>query len=249
MNPNQIYLSWRSSKLNSLFTRVGNKRSPESHLKKYYPDVRVWALCVLQESRHYSRRESSAQVRGLVGIITNVIKAHFPTLSYGSPSSLPPEINHKFTPQLPWRNCLQLQLPYQIIDRILLGPTISDFMCFVGKDLYRSSFQLLSLGLACRVAGTQRFFFSSSVFIHTGLLSEGSAHLSPPVSAHCISKLIAHSDKSCPEDTRVRCWIFILNKKRGFNLRKKEKQINPKTYSNLFFFYFSRCALWQRKML
>lgn len=186
MNPNQIYLSWRSSKLNSLFTRVGNKRSPESHLKKYYPDVRVWALCVLQESRHYSRRESSAQVRGLVGIITNVIKAHFPTLSYGSPSSLPPEINHKFTPQLPWRNCLQLQLPYQIIDRILLGPTISDFMCFVGKDLYRSSFQLLSLGLACRVAGTQRFFSP-----HPSSFTQGCCRRDQPTSlcrsAHTVS--------------------------------------------------------------
>lgn len=134
-----------------------------------------------------------------------MIKAHFPTLSYGSSSSLPPEINHKFTPQLPWRNCLQLQLPYQIIDRILLGFTISDFMCFVGKDRYWSSFLLLSLGLSCRVAGTQRFFFPSSVFIHTGLVSEGSARLSLPVSAHCISNLIAHSDKSCPEDMQVRC--------------------------------------------
>ena len=120
------------------------------------------------------------QVTALVDIITNVIKAHFPTLSYGSSSSLPPEINHKFTPQLPWRNCLQLQLSYQIIDRFLLGSTISDFMCFVGKDLCWSSFLLLSLALPCRVAGNTVILFSLSVFIHTGLLSVG---WGPPFSA------------------------------------------------------------------
>lgn len=90
---------------------------------------------VSYKSGHYGQCESSAQVRGLVGIITNVIKAHFPTLSYGFSSSLPPEINHKFSPRLSWRNRVRLQRPYQIIDRILLRSTVSGFVCFAGTDL------------------------------------------------------------------------------------------------------------------
>lgn len=130
-----------------------------------------------------------------------MIKAHFPTLSYGFSSSLPPEINHKFSPQLPWRNCVWLQRPYQIIDRILLRSTVSGFVCFAGTDLcwFAVEFRFI---LPCH--RNTAILLPSSVFIHTGLLSEGSAHLSLPVSAHCFSKLIAHSDKSCPEALQVR---------------------------------------------
>lgn len=86
----------------------------------------------------------------------------------------------------------------------------------------------------------------SSVFIHTGLLSEGSAHLSLPVSAHCFSKLIAHSDKSCPEGSQVRSWIFILNKIKcgggGASISGRRKnQMNPDAVFLIFFFFFLVC--------
>lgn len=133
-----------------------------------------------------------------------MIKAHFPTLSYGLSSSLPPEINHKFTPQLPWRNCVRLQLPYQIIDRILFTVYSFRFCVFCGSgSVLVFSFPVeFRFALPCH--RNTAIPFPSSVFIHTRLPSEGSAHLFLPVSAHCISKLIAHSDKSCPQDAQVR---------------------------------------------
>lgn len=90
--------------------------------------------------------------------------------------------------------------------------------------------------------------FLSSVFIHAGLLSEGSAQpTSLCRSVHTVSPNGLLIQISCPEDMQVRCWIFILDKKkrarRGFNLRRKKRTDKSKSFFNLFFFFFLACSV------
>lgn len=121
-----------------------------------------------------------------------------------SASPLPrdiPKINHKFTSQFPLWNCVRLQIPYQIIDRILFYSGLHfQVLCaacsFVWEDLYKfsqfffSSFwefvSEVSSYLLCHVTGTER---ESSLLIC--LLSQGA-----PVSG--ISPLLFAGQSSTP---------------------------------------------------
>lgn len=154
-----------------------------------------------------------------------------------SASALPrdiPKINHKFTSQSPLWNCVRLQIPYQIIDRILFYSGLHfQVLCaacsFVWEDLYKFSqffffclfvSEILSQRWAhvyCAMSQEQsvnlRF---SSVCFHRGLLSQGSAHFLLLVRAiHLISTQFSRSSKSCHVDMQVRPWIFMWGKKEG----------------------------------
>lgn len=105
-----------------------------------------------------------------------------------------PKINHKFTSQLPLWNCVRLQIPYQIIDRILFFPLFLFFfstgphfqvLCIAylsaWEDLDEFSFfvPFLSLSfcefvsevsscLLCHVTGTAVWIFASHLSSLTG---------------------------------------------------------------------------------
>lgn len=79
--------------------------------------------------------------------ITMIKPSYNTELRVLSASPLPrdiPKINHKFTSQFPPWNCVRLQIPYQIIDRILFYSGLHvQVLCaacsFVWEDLYKFS--------------------------------------------------------------------------------------------------------------